>query len=406
MPITPRFAAAAPTSRVRAPLTWRRSGSAILLCGASTLVAGACGHSSPTNSGHSTAGDSNAAAGNTTTGGSASNTSGGNASAGNAPIGDAGDATDVPSDGGAAPADTGSAGAGGEGGASTSSTDDGPALGGDCTAPGALACAGPHQKLTLLCSADKTWAANQTCASGQYCSSTAGPDLGICKAPSADCASRQPGEAFCSGTDMKDATKCDVDGIDAKLVEHCADRCVDGKCEGPAPCPENIIYSCDPKCPGDPAPKAACFNLCETAPSGLSPLLDLSQAEPGTKYSIALPAVAGDATKCPCTSGSVPSSLDAFAFRLPPAPSGEAWLLTYPESWEVRTENDAKALKSPEYRCQSYWPNFQTSTPGCTTVVGGFYEDVRVWLFTKVGQPTATSVTLQIMNSNDAVCPQ
>jgi hypothetical protein len=53
-------------------------------------------------------------------------------------------------------------------------------LGGTCTAPGTLACAGCHQKLTLVCGDSGSWVVNQTCGVGEFCETTPGANAGIC----------------------------------------------------------------------------------------------------------------------------------------------------------------------------------------------------------------------------------
>jgi hypothetical protein len=359
----------------------------LALCAGIVQPVAGCGgssSSSPQNaSGQATGGTANPAAGR------------GNAASG------AGNQTDA---GGSAI----SAGGLGDGGASGSSTEAGasgqssgtavgPALGDACSPPGALACAGPNQKLTLVCGGDKTWETNQTCASGEFCQSTPGADLGLCKKPSDDCASRQPGDAFCGSSDSKDAMECDADGLAADLVEHCADRCVDGKCADALSCPDNIVYSCDPKCPGGPTPAAAaCFELCPTVPGGLSPKLDLDAAQPGVKYAIMLPAVS--ASPSPCSCDSAVDSLQGVAFRLI-SDTTKYWRITYPEPWVLHYQAnyvDAASGKD-EYKGCGIWPFHDGKD---CTVLTGQYIDWSIWFST--AEPVAAPAIAFIEKSEPA----
>lgn len=237
----------------------------------------------------------------------------------------------------------------GEGGIPTVGTVE-PTLDDDCRTPGALACAGHHQKLTLVCSSNRTWEENETCLSGQFCDSASGSDLGTCKTPEADCEARQPGDAFCSGADDKDAVKCDADGLATELVEHCAARCVDGKC-APFACPSNVIDSCNPNCVADPGGAVGCYDLCRTVEASGPPLLNLENAEPETDYTIALPVVADGTAACVC--GGLAPMVAVMAFRLPMAPVGYAWRLTYPAPWQLSTRANATGeVPSRQVLCQ------------------------------------------------------
>ena len=278
-----------------------------------------------------------------------------------------------------------------------------PVLGAHCTAHGALACAGRHQKLTLLCSASEIWEASQTCPTGQFCVATAGPELGVCRAPDADCTARQPGEAFCGGTDDGDAMRCDADGLSANVIEHCDDVCADGKCSQRS-CPDNLVYSCDPGCPVGPDPAAAaCFALCPNVPSGLSPMLDFD-ADIGVKYAIALPAVPSN-SKCSCEEAD--GALAAVAFRLPVTPVAHSWRLTFPDAWVVHTvDNNVSEGTANEYECGSTWPDLFSWSRGCVVIINEGHRETSVWLSTKVPASAAAIAFVELAADQISVCPK
>ena len=291
----------------------------------------------------------------------------------------------------------------GEGGMPTSSTIE-PTLGDDCRKPGALACAGHHQKISLICSSDRIWEKNETCAAGQFCDAASGPDLGICKTPEADCAARQPGDLFCTGTNSKDAAKCDADGLVAELVGHCTDRCVDGKCTQFA-CPSNLIDSCNPSCVTEPGGAVGCYDLCKTVDASPPPLLNLQEAEPQTDYSVALPVIAEGTAACTC--GGLAPMVAVMAFRLPMAPVGYAWRLTYPVPWKLSTRaNSTGAVLDRQALCQrDSW-----STRGCAAFAFAgpmpSGDDV-IWLGSSTPVPdpsTAVLTLLPISNDVPDVC--
>jgi len=366
------------------------------VCCFAAQLAAACGGSSSTSSpqqgGHAGAGTS----GSTQQGGACAATQ--SCGAGNQTGGtDAQGGSTNQNQNGGAPA--GDAGGDANPGGAGSTTPDQPTLGDACSPPGALACAGPHQKLTIVCGGAKTWDTNQTCASGEFCESTPGPDVGLCKKPDADCASRQPGDAFCGGADSKDAMKCDADGLAAGLVEHCNDKCVDGKCETNPPyvCPTNIVYSCDPMCPGDgSATLPACFELCPKIPRNqLPPLLDLAAAEPGVSYSVVLPPVPADSLPCPCSTDSasqvawIPAGIQAVAFRLPASPTGSGgWRIRYPKDWTVRSS----FLNGPVEGCDSLDSSKDPDGDGCVYISPSTF--VFLFTTTALSQPEAAEIQL------------
>jgi hypothetical protein len=292
------------------------------------------------------------------------------------------------------------AGSGGDGGASMSSPDK-PQLGGACQSPGALACAGAHQKLTLICSAGRKWEANQTCPSGQFCSSTPGPDLGICKAPDVDCAERQPGDAFCA-SDAITLLQCDADGIATAEVEKCQAGCVDGACALPRQCPENIVYSCDPTCPG-PSTNPSCFEVCPTPAGGLSPLLELNAVATGIKYAIALPVVAPNSQPCSCAKAN--GALAGVVFRVPSPKNPNRWRFTYPKTWEFRRSPSPASAETNDYykACMLAWPGQSSATPGCATI-GPEIDPPLVWLSANAPVTEPGTVFVELLPFGESTC--
>lgn len=324
-------------------------------------------------------------------GGIGPSTGGGSSGAGKTGVSDGGAVSGAaPSSGGAST---------GEGGAPTSTTK-GPQLGAACESAGALACAGPHQKLTLVCSAGGTWQTNQTCGSGQFCSSTSGPDLGICKAADSDCADRQPGDAFCA-SDAVTLMQCDEDGIAATEFRQCEARCMDGKCAAALPCPDNIVYSCDPGCPG-PDGSPSCFDLCPTPAGGISPLLELSRVVNGEKYAIALPAVAPNSEPCSCVESG--GTLEGVAFRVPSPPTGLRWRLTYPKTWAFRVAQGSSGEVTDHYKaCMRPWPSISSPTPGCATIQTDSVPPL-VWFSTESPVAEPGTVFVELLAAEDARC--
>lgn len=113
-------------------------------------------------------------------------------------------------------------------------------LGTECSPPGALACAGNHQKLTVLCGANGQWQPNQTCAADLYCDSTPGPNVGLC-APVADGCDSGPGTVFCSA-DEKQVVTCGPDAV-TRSEKSCDGACHRGLCRDDLdPCPDWDAY--------------------------------------------------------------------------------------------------------------------------------------------------------------------
>ena len=136
--------------------------------------------------------------------------------------------------GGVAAADGGDRGAGGNeaGGAPSGGTGGLTAtpgvetLGDDCDSPGTLACAGTFQNLSLLCEADGTWVANETCNGTQVCD-TGAVAVGTCQEQLPECEGEEPGHEFCSDFEIR---ACGVDKVGSSLVSECPVGCVSGEC--------------------------------------------------------------------------------------------------------------------------------------------------------------------------------
>jgi hypothetical protein len=128
-------------------------------------------------------------------------------------------------------------------------------LGTPCSSPGALACAGNFQKLTVLCGGEGEWEPNQTCAADLYCDSTPGPNVGLCR-PIAEGCEAGPGTVFCSA-DEKRIVTCGPDALTKSEVT-CDGACHRSVCRDDAsPCPDWDQYGAGTACAkdcGEPPP--------------------------------------------------------------------------------------------------------------------------------------------------------
>ncbi len=136
---------------------------------------------------------------------------------------------------------TGGTAAGGDGGIGAGPTGVVAEPESECSAPGALACAGNHQRLTLVCVGGK-WQVNETCPENYACDSTPGFDQGTCKERLPECAEHEPGYEFCSGPTT--VTVCGPDNV-TLLEEQCPWSCVDGECND---CPAGDYINCGTQC--------------------------------------------------------------------------------------------------------------------------------------------------------------
>jgi hypothetical protein len=98
-------------------------------------------------------------------------------------------------------------------------------LGSACSSPGALACAGNHQKVTAICSTDGTWEVNMTCGLDEYCDSTPGPSAGLCRPVVDRCKGRQPDDTYCtepsSTSGPANVYECGPDTVTSIFVKDC-----------------------------------------------------------------------------------------------------------------------------------------------------------------------------------------
>lgn len=168
----------------------------------------------------------------------------GQAVAGSGAVGEAG----MGGGGGQTDDGEGGTGPGGAGGGSSGAVG---VLGTECSSPGALACAGNHQKLTVLCGGDGRWAPNVTCGAGDFCDSTPGENAGTCRPELPECADG-PGTTFCA--DEKYFVTCSADTVSTSTVA-CDGACRDGVCREASECPVWEDYdrgvACSLDC-GDP----------------------------------------------------------------------------------------------------------------------------------------------------------
>ncbi len=252
-----------------------------------SLIAG-CGGSSETKI-------TQPAAGATSTAGTGGSTT---ASAGGASAGASSGGTGGSTSGGSGGSTTGgSSGSAGAAGASSQAVG---TLGTACASPGALACAGTYQKLTVVCGGDGTWQTNQTCPSGQFCDSTPGPDVGTCKTPPQECADKMPGDTLCLDGDIQ---ACGPDNVTLVVAEACEFGCIDNACYVPSepgpdddPCPidpASLILNCSDQCtqPDSECTTAACGETSET-------LLPVPTPAQGESYVVRTPSSPGSSCGC------------------------------------------------------------------------------------------------------------
>jgi hypothetical protein len=157
------------------------------------------------------------------------------------PQGDAGSAEQGGSAGNGAAGQGGSAGNGAAGMVGV--------LGTPCSPPGALACAGNYQKLTVLCGGDGEWEPNQTCGVDLYCDSSPGPNVGLCQPVIEECENRS-GVVFCAPDERRLVT-CGPDAVTKSEVT-CDGACHRDMCRDDlAACPEWDDYFDSSACTRD-----------------------------------------------------------------------------------------------------------------------------------------------------------
>ena len=219
---------------------------------------GSAGRGGASGSGNATSGGSSGEAGRGESGSGASGV------AGTGPNGSSGDAG---AGGSAGTGTTGEAGQGGEAGhagANAAGAGGGSSgvvgvVGTPCSSPGALACAGNHQKLTVFCDGDGEWEANETCGAGEFCDSTPGENAGTCQPELPECADG-PGTKFCVAD--KELVTCSADAV-TTATEVCEQACHQGACVERSECPTwndyNFAMACSHDC-GDPGPDYCLVN--------------------------------------------------------------------------------------------------------------------------------------------------
>jgi hypothetical protein len=143
-------------------------------------------------------------------------------------------------------------GSGGDGGApaegGAGGGDDGTeTLGDACDSPAELACAGHHQRVTLICGADRRWEVNQTCGGDQVCDSSPGIRRGTCQDRLAECRDFDPGYRFCQ--DSATVAECGPDNVTLSVAETCTGACREGACDNrPNHCPREPFFNCSDDC--------------------------------------------------------------------------------------------------------------------------------------------------------------
>jgi cysteine-rich repeat protein len=159
--------------------------------------------------------------------------------------GTAGNGIDAGRDGAAGNGAAGSGGAQGTGGSGGSGGS--PSMVGQaCGSPGALACDGPNQKLSLICNPNR-WRANQTCGVSQNCDSSSG----VCADILPECVNNPPGFATCMNDVLHQCGPDRVTATDVACVGVCrngaclAPACGDGKVEAGESCDDGNTTSAD-----------------------------------------------------------------------------------------------------------------------------------------------------------------
>jgi hypothetical protein len=120
-------------------------------------------------------------------------------------------------------------------------------LGGPCDSLAALACAGNHQRVTLICGADRRWEVNQTCGGDQVCDTSAGIRRGSCQDRLPECRDFDPGYRFCQ--DATTLMECGPDNVTTAVVETCTGACWEAACDNrPNHCPREAFVNCADDC--------------------------------------------------------------------------------------------------------------------------------------------------------------
>ncbi|MBN1608763.1 MAG: hypothetical protein JW940_19200 [Polyangiaceae bacterium] len=208
-------------------------------------------------------------------------------------------------------------------------------VGTSCSEPGALQCAGTHQRVVVTCNGDGEWEAFESCPVGQYCDTRPGATLGSCQEPVAECVGKEPGETFCQNEDLY---ACGPDTITAYVAEDCV-FCIDGQCADREECPSGTNWV---NCSKDCADAEYACTLDEGfATSGQDcPILDA----PSAQWELSLPdfirtPAAADA--CQCGDGTRIFTISYSPARLPPL------RLTVRPPWTIKGYGFVEACSTP-----------------------------------------------------------
>jgi cysteine-rich repeat protein len=132
--------------------------------------------------------------------------------------------------------------------------DAGGLVGQECGTLGMLACAGPNQQLSLICSAGK-WQVLSICGEGQRCDQS----TGVCSDIIPVCAGREPGYLLCAGVDAVET--CGPDLVTVTSTK-CSGVCQAGVCQPPR-CGDGKIEEAEACDDGNAIPGDGCEPDCE-----------------------------------------------------------------------------------------------------------------------------------------------
>lgn len=270
-------------------------------------------------------------------------------------------------------------------------------LGGQCDPPGSLACAGNHQKVTLICSQFGLWQQNETCDVNEFCNSTPGENAGLCVAPAEECAGRPPLAQFCDGANVR---RCDPDALGSTLEAECSYQCVEGTCDDG--CRDNILMDCSDLCGGPQNCEETCTRgLADARPATL--IAPPGEIEPGVPYQLRMGRVVRSTDsndfceyRCPSIVG---HALQAFAFLLPENEEFPLWKITTEGPWE------ATFATWPKQRdvCHAETPPALLASPAddveCSVSVGHYTQDSVLWVFATAPYDGLASITLEMGNA-------
>ena len=97
--------------------------------------------------------------------------------------------------------------------------------------PGAGACAGHAQKVTLTCGPDGVWSASTPCSSTENCDTRPGATQGTCASIDPACVGASPGDNVCGS--VSNIVQCGPDLVSDSLLTVCFEQvCASGTCVG------------------------------------------------------------------------------------------------------------------------------------------------------------------------------